>query len=67
MVGRLERWKRTDVAVEAFNRLGLPLDVIGTGPEEVGAAGGGQGQYPLPGPRRWAKRLKSGPMARRGR
>ena len=34
MVGRLERWKRTDYAIEAFNRLGLPLDVIGTGPEE---------------------------------
>jgi glycosyltransferase involved in cell wall biosynthesis len=35
MVGRLERWKRTDFAVEAFNRLALPLDIIGTGPEEA--------------------------------
>ena len=35
MVGRLERWKRADFAIEAFNRLGLPLDVIGTGPEEA--------------------------------
>ena len=35
MVGRLERWKRTDFAIEAFNRLGLPLDIIGTGPEEA--------------------------------
>ncbi|HEY4304162.1 MAG TPA: glycosyltransferase [Gemmatimonadaceae bacterium] len=34
MVGRLERWKRTDLAIEAFNQLGLPLDIIGTGPEE---------------------------------
>jgi glycosyltransferase involved in cell wall biosynthesis len=34
MVGRLERWKRADFAIEAFNRLGLPLDIIGTGPEE---------------------------------
>lgn len=34
IVGRMERWKRTDFAIEAFNRLGLPLDIIGTGPEE---------------------------------
>jgi glycosyltransferase involved in cell wall biosynthesis len=34
MVGRLERWKRADFAIEAFNRLGLPIDIIGTGPEE---------------------------------
>lgn len=34
MVGRLERWKRADFAIEAFNQLGLPLDIIGTGPEE---------------------------------
>jgi glycosyltransferase involved in cell wall biosynthesis len=36
IVGRLERWKRTDFAIEAFTRLGLKLDVIGTGPEEAG-------------------------------
>ncbi len=35
MVGRLERWKRTDFAIAAFNRLGLPLDIIGSGPEEA--------------------------------
>ena len=34
MVGRLERWKRCDFAIRAFNRLGKPLDIIGTGPEE---------------------------------
>ena len=35
MVGRLERWKRADFAIEAFNQLRLPLDIIGTGPEEA--------------------------------
>ncbi|HWY61227.1 MAG TPA: glycosyltransferase [Rhizomicrobium sp.] len=35
MVGRLERWKRADYAIEAFNRMALPLDIIGTGPEEA--------------------------------
>jgi glycosyltransferase involved in cell wall biosynthesis len=34
LVSRLERWKQIDYAIEAFNRLGLPLRVIGTGPEE---------------------------------
>lgn len=34
LVSRLERWKQVDYAIEAFNRLGLPLRVIGTGPEE---------------------------------
>jgi len=33
IVSRLERWKKIDYAVEAFNRLGLPLRIIGTGPE----------------------------------
>lgn len=35
LVGRLEYWKRTDYAVEAFTRLGLPLRIIGTGEEEA--------------------------------
>ena len=35
MVGRLVRWKRADFAIEAFNRMRLPLDIIGTGPEET--------------------------------
>lgn len=35
VVSRLERWKRVDYAIEAFNRLGLPLRVIGTGKEEA--------------------------------
>ncbi len=32
-VGTLNPYKQVDVAVEAFNRLGLPLVVIGDGPE----------------------------------
>ncbi len=35
VVSRLEQWKRVDYAVEAFNTLGMPLRVIGTGKEEV--------------------------------
>jgi len=34
IVSRLERWKKIDYAVEAFTRLGLPLRIIGAGPEE---------------------------------
>ncbi len=34
VVSRLEYWKRVDFAVEAFNSLGLPLKIIGTGKEE---------------------------------
>lgn len=33
-VSRLIKYKRADLAVEAFNKLGLPLKIIGTGPEE---------------------------------
>jgi glycosyltransferase involved in cell wall biosynthesis len=33
MVGRLMTYKRFDIVVEAFNRLGWPLKVIGRGPE----------------------------------
>lgn len=33
MVGRLIAYKRFDIAIEAFNRLGLPLRIIGRGPE----------------------------------
>ena len=32
IVGRQTGYKRTDIAIEAFNHLGLPLKVIGTGP-----------------------------------
>jgi len=32
IVGRQTAYKRTDLAIEAFNHLGLPLKVIGTGP-----------------------------------
>jgi glycosyltransferase involved in cell wall biosynthesis len=35
VVSRLERWKRLDYAIEAFTRLGLPLRVVGQGPEEA--------------------------------
>jgi glycosyltransferase involved in cell wall biosynthesis len=34
IVSRLEHWKRVDYAVEAFTKLGIPLRVIGKGPEE---------------------------------
>ena len=34
IVSRLEHWKRVDYAIEAFNQLGLPLKIIGTGIEE---------------------------------
>lgn len=34
MVGRLIAYKRHDIAIEAFNQLGLPLKIIGRGPEE---------------------------------
>ena len=33
IVSRLEHWKRVDYAIEAFNELGLPLRIIGTGKE----------------------------------
>lgn len=36
IVSRLVRYKRVDLAVEAFNRLGLPLVVIGDGGEAEG-------------------------------
>lgn len=35
VVSRLEHWKRVDYAVAAFNVLGLPLRIIGTGKEEA--------------------------------
>lgn len=34
LVGRLVSYKRVDLAVKAFNRLGLPLVIVGTGREE---------------------------------
>jgi len=34
LVSRLERSKRVDYAIEAFNRLGLPLKIVGTGNEK---------------------------------
>lgn len=34
MVGRLLPYKRFDIAVSAFNKLGLPLKIVGVGPEE---------------------------------
>lgn len=33
MVGRLIAYKRFDIAVQAFTRLGLPLRIVGRGPE----------------------------------
>jgi glycosyltransferase involved in cell wall biosynthesis len=35
IVSRLLPYKRLDLAIEAFNRLHLPLDIVGTGPEEA--------------------------------
>jgi len=34
LVSRLLKWKRVDYAISAFNELGLPLKIIGTGEEE---------------------------------
>ncbi|HLM83657.1 MAG TPA: glycosyltransferase [Candidatus Bathyarchaeia archaeon] len=34
MVGRLMTYKRFDIVIEAFNRLNLPLKIIGRGPDE---------------------------------
>ncbi len=34
MVGRLIAYKRHDIAIQAFNELGLPLKIIGRGPEK---------------------------------
>jgi glycosyltransferase involved in cell wall biosynthesis len=34
MVGRFLPYKRFDLAIEAFNQLGLPLKIIGDGPEK---------------------------------
>lgn len=34
VVARLTRSKHVDVIIEAFNKLGLPLTIVGTGPEE---------------------------------
>lgn len=33
VVSRLQEYKRIDLAIEAFNKLGLPLVIIGDGPE----------------------------------
>lgn len=33
MVGRMVSYKKFDLAIKAFNQLGLPLKIIGTGPE----------------------------------
>ena len=35
IVSRLEHWKKVDYAIEAFNKLGLPLRIIGAGKEET--------------------------------
>ena len=34
LVSRLEKWKKIDYAIKAFNKLDLPLKVVGTGGEE---------------------------------
>lgn len=35
LVSRLMPYKRVDLAIEAFNRLGFPLRIVGSGPEEA--------------------------------
>lgn len=35
IVSQLRKYKRIDIAVEAFNKLGLPLVIIGDGPEKL--------------------------------
>ena len=34
IISRLEPHKKVDIAIEAFNALGLPLKIVGTGPDE---------------------------------
>lgn len=34
IVSRLEKWKKVDYAIDAFNHMGLPLKIIGSGAEE---------------------------------
>lgn len=34
IVSRLTRSKKVDIVIEAFNKLGLPLQIVGAGPEE---------------------------------
>ncbi|MFA4858335.1 MAG: glycosyltransferase [Candidatus Margulisiibacteriota bacterium] len=36
VVSRLNAYKRIDIVVEAFNRLGLPLKIVGEGPAKAG-------------------------------
>ena len=33
IVSRLEKWKQVEYAIDAFNQLGLPLVIVGKGPE----------------------------------
>lgn len=35
IVSQLRKYKRIDIAIEAFNKLGLPLIIIGDGPEKL--------------------------------
>lgn len=35
LVSRLETWKKVEYAIEAFNALGKPLKIVGTGSEEA--------------------------------
>ena len=35
IVSRLSRWKRVDLAIEAVQRLGVPLKIVGTGPDQA--------------------------------
>ncbi len=35
IVSQLRKYKRIDIAIEAFNKLGLPLIVVGDGPEKL--------------------------------
>ncbi len=35
LVSRLMSYKRVELAIQAFNRLGLPLKIVGSGPEEA--------------------------------
>jgi glycosyltransferase involved in cell wall biosynthesis len=35
VVSRLNAYKRIDIVIEAFNQLGLPLKIVGSGPQET--------------------------------
>ena len=52
IVSRLVPYKRVDLAVQAFNRLGLPLRIIGDGRDRTPLGSDGRTKRPIPGVRK---------------